>query len=136
MKKVKFAARCRYYERKFSFFQNNSKKTWHLINEVTSRKKRNKNIIKSLTMPDGNTTRDPKLMADTLNNFFVNIGTNMSNQLPPSDLSPDHFLNKHSRPQRNSFFLSPTCPADVAKIIDGVFRQQSCRTRRHLCKFF
>lgn len=87
-------------------------------------------------MPDGNTTRDPKLMADTLNNFFVNIGTNMSNQLPPSDLSPDHFLNKHSRPQRNSFFLSPTCPAEVAKIIDGFSANKAAGPDGISAKFF
>ena len=136
LKKVLFAARARYLERQFDFFQNNSKKTWRLINEITCRKKRTRNFIESLKLSNENITRDPKLIADSLNNFFVNIGTNMSNQLPPSHLNPEHFLHKHCTPQRNSFFLSPTCPAEVAKIINSFSTNKASGPDGISAKFF
>ena len=115
-----FAARCRFFERRFAQYQNNSKKIWGIINDITCRKNRDRKTILSLKLENGSTTDDPKTIANILNEFFVNIGTDMSKKLSPALVSHEHYLKKFkSRSQRNSFFLAPTCPAEVAKIINS-----------------
>ena len=116
LKKVIFAAKCKFFQNKFSLYQNNSKRTWRTINEVTSRKKRDKKTIQTIKMANGQCTSDAKIIANTLNDYFVNIGVNMSNQLPPAPLSHEHFLKRR---QTRSFFLHPTDPGEILKIIDS-----------------
>ena len=57
-------------------------------------------------------------MANSLNNFFVKIGQNMSNSLPPSPISFDKFLKPRSQ-AGNSFYLKPTDPFEILKVIDS-----------------
>ena len=116
LKKTIFAAEQNFYERLFDKYQNDSKKIWSLINEITCRKKRNKTTIKSLKMPDGGTTTDSKTIADTLNAYFTNIGSNLSERLPSPPVNYQQFLKKR---QRNSFYLRPTDPMEVLEIIES-----------------
>ena len=48
LKKTIFAVEQNFYERLFDKYQNDSKKIWSLINEITCCEKRNKTTIKSL----------------------------------------------------------------------------------------
>ena len=48
LKKVIFAAERNYYDHRFQQCQLNSRKTWSLINEITSRKKRERAWINSI----------------------------------------------------------------------------------------
>ena len=70
LKKVIFAARCRFFERRFAQYQNNSKKIWGIINDITCRKNRDRKTILSLKLENGSTTDDPKTIANILNEFF------------------------------------------------------------------
>ena len=112
LKKVCFAAETNYYEHLFDLCQKNSKKTWNLINEITCRKKRDKNSILAMKTANGRTTNDAKVIANTLNIFFTNIGTNMSNRLPTSAVSHHHFLKNR---QSSSFYLIPTDPIQISE---------------------
>ena len=114
LKKVIFAAERNYYDYRFEQCQINSRKTWSLINQITGRKKREKSWINCLKINNGS-TNDPKLMADTLNSFFTNIGTTMANNLPPPPVSHQHFLKNR---QQSSFFLTPTDPFEILDIIN------------------
>ena len=116
LKKVTFAAKCRYYEQRFEEYKNNSKKMWKMINELTCRKNRDKNTIQALKLANGQLTSDAKTIANTLNEYFVNIGTNLANQLPTAPMTYEHFLKN---PQANSFFLHPTDPGEISKIMNS-----------------
>ena len=65
-------------------------------------------------MANGLITKDAKIIANTLNKFFTNIGTNMANSLPDAPIDHRHFLKNR---QRSSFYLTPTDPMEILKII-------------------
>ena len=114
LKKVLFSAEVNYYHHKFEQCKIESRKTWGLINQITSRKKKEKPWINSLKTNNG-TTEDAQEMANTLNDFFTKIGTTMSNTLPPAPCSHNTFLKNR---QQSSFFLSPTDPFEILEIIN------------------
>ena len=78
LKKVIFASNVKFYEHQFKQCQNNSKKIWGLINEITCQKNRDNNTIQTLKTANGHT--------NTLNEYFTNIGLNVSNCLPTAPI--------------------------------------------------
>ena len=116
LKKTIVAAETKYYENLFRQNQKNSRKIWGLINEITCRKKRDKGTIQTLKLASGQTTNDPKVIANTLNEFFTNIGKNMSSRLPDAPIPHQQFLNNR---QCCSFYLSPTDPLEILKLINS-----------------
>jgi len=71
-------------------------------------------------------------MANALNQYFTDIGRNMSNSLPPSPLSHKHFMKNR---QSSSFFLSPTDPLEVLKIINSFSSRKSAGVDKIPAKF-
>ena len=55
-------------------------------------------------------------MANALNEFFVNIGKDMSEKLPTTEISHNQYLNANDSPEQ-SFFLYPTNPEEISKIV-------------------
>ena len=71
-------------------------------------------------------------MADELNNFFTNIGSSMSNNLPPPPVSHKHFLKNR---QSSSFFLNPTDAFEVLKVINSFSSRKSAGPDKIPAKF-
>ena len=80
-------AKKKYFTDKIRNCNDNSKSMWKTINEIVSFKPHIKRYIKKLKLIDKTSTDNPKLMADTLNEYFVNIGTNMAARIRPSNTS-------------------------------------------------
>ena len=81
--------------------------------------------IKLLDKND-NLISHPKKIANTFNDHFSTIGSNIEQRIPhaPGNLK-DYFSKKDSNGKLllnppNSFFLSPTVPAEVEKLIDAL----------------
>ena len=101
---IAFHNETKYYDYQFEQYQSNTKSTWRLINEITYRKKRDKTTIKALKIGNCTIISDARTMANTLNDYFINIGPILANNLPPSSIFQKDFLN--NAVQRNSFFLT------------------------------
>ena len=114
LKKTIFAAETKYYEYRFRESQKNSRKTWRLINEITCRIKRDNSSIKVLKTANG-VTSDSKVIADTLNKYFTNVGKDMSSRLPDAPVSHQYFLKNR---MQSSFYLTPTDPMEILDLID------------------
>ena len=71
-------------------------------------------------MADGRLTTDSKIIADSLNEYFTNIGPNLSERLPSPPVNFQQFLKRR---QRNSFYLRPTDPMEVLDIIESFFKK-------------
>ena len=65
---------------------------------------------------EGTFTSEPQKIANTLNNFFVNIGPELASKLNPSENSYESYMQNRNR---NSFFLSPTGPVEVMKVLSS-----------------
>ena len=65
-----------YYYNTFKTYDCNSRKTWQVINEITSRKS-GKSVINELEC-NGKKTNNPTEIAETFNTFFSEIGSELS----------------------------------------------------------
>ena len=79
-----------YYQNYFKNCKNNMKKTWKGINEII----RSSNKSSAINQIQYNNTliTDHKLIADTFNNFFANVGPDVDNSIPKTPISPITFL--------------------------------------------
>ena len=59
-----------YYRKKSELYGKDKSKTWQLVKEITSYKRKTKTTIKSIVDNDGNKTTDPISIADCLSNHF------------------------------------------------------------------
>ena len=68
------AAKQRYYHSMLSEHKSDSKKTWEIINEITSRKS-DKVLVKELKV-NGQSITNSNVLEDEFNNHFATIGPN------------------------------------------------------------
>ena len=90
------------------------KKTWKGINEIiTTRANSTPKLINQI-IHKNILIDDPKLISDTFNDFFVNVGTNTAKSVPFAFASPRSYLK--SRVNSN-FTILPTSIAEVMILI-------------------
>ena len=106
-------ARLQYYKQKFEASKQNLKQTWAIINSTIKPGKKCTNITKLLY--NNETITDQKLIAEALNTHFSGIGLALKNALPSSNNTA--FRKYLSPPIQNSFYLLPTTPTEVNRII-------------------
>ena len=97
-----------YYSQYFNECKHNMKKTWKGINELINTRS-SLNNINQLNL-NNNIITDPKLIANSINDFFVNVGPNTDKSIPITPISPMAFLS--SRVELN-FSISPTTIQEV-----------------------
>ena len=90
-------AKIDYFKKQFLESSGNSKKSWNLINKILKRKSKQKNETNFVI--NGNSTNDPNLISNCFNDFFVNVATDLTNNLPNSHRHFSDFLDNevHSR---------------------------------------
>lgn len=90
--------------------KKNPRKTWMLINELTSRmcgKIRNIEKIKNEIINSADE------MAEAFNDFFTTIGSNLANEILPSDIEPESY------PQPTDKAFSLKAPRNCVRIIES-----------------
>ena len=114
-------ARKKYFHEKLASVTTNLKQTWSVIKQVISKKKTEH--LQLGTMKDSNGTyTDPSEIATKFNNFFINIGPNLANSIPPPQLSHKQFLVSH---YTSSFLLSPTSTLEVSSVVSSLKNSRS-----------
>ena len=112
-----------YYTNLFFESRNNSTKTWETINNLLGKKTNT-----GPTLPDklinevGIEISDPKTIVDSFNDFFTNIGPNLSRQVCPTPKKFSEFL---AQPLNKSFFLTPTSYEEVFNLINSLDKKKS-----------
>ena len=71
--------------------KSDPKKTWKLINELSSRKVHEPVNVKSIKQDDTEIT-NPYDIANAFNTYFTTIGDSLANELPHSDINPISYL--------------------------------------------
>ena len=110
-----------YYNNAFVTMKSDIKGTWRLLNEILDRKQ--KDSISELLI-NGETSSDPVLIANTFNNFFSSISSELRDSLPPvNNSNPFNILPSC----RNSIFLIRSTASEVASVINS-FENKKCNT--------
>mgnify|MGYP001553100430 CR=1 FL=1 len=102
------AAKKMHYEHLIATNQNNIKKTWDIIKEVIGNRKRT-HAIDEMKINE-HICNDKQKIADSFNDYFINIGPDLANNIPPSD---GHYLDFMGNSNTNSLFLTPITQLEV-----------------------
>lgn len=107
-------AKKNYLYLKFNSERNNIKGTWRLINSLLNKSKSNNNFP-SYLVHNGAKIDDVNNIANSFNDYFVNIGNRIASNLPLSDCSYHSFLRDRCS---HSLFLNPVTQAEIANMIN------------------
>ena len=94
-------AKRKYFTDNLELSKSNPKKTWHLINELSSRHSNKVRNISEIKIAE-QTITEPLEIAEELNLHFSTIGERLASEIPSSDIEPETYL----RPTETSFSLT------------------------------
>ena len=107
-------SKANYFHNFFHTNGNNMKLLWSGLKSIISNKNSKVNIISKLNDVNGNLTNDPAVIANTFNDFFVNVAGNVAKGIPRKRKSPMDYLGTRNE---HSFFMTPVIPMEVSDII-------------------
>ena len=107
-------AKTNYYENQFEMNENNTKKTWEVINSVIKSKKEYPKV--KLTDEEDNYIVETEIPNKFIN-YFTNIASKLSSEIQPTQHNASSYL-----PNRidHTLILTPICPNEVISVIDDL----------------
>ena len=104
-----------YYAARFDDVKNNMSKTWSLIKSVMKPDVEKSASISQLQI-DNVLVNDPKLIANKFNNYFINVGSSLSEKIiDPGGSYLDYVKTSHL----NSMFMLPTDESEILDIVSN-----------------
>ena len=111
-----------YYDKYFEENNNNSKKVWEGIRSIITIKNPKGSSISQLKI-DEKTIDDPKEIAETVNNFFVDIGKNTDTSIPINPIiKPEKYLKNENL---NDFIIAHISNEEILDIITHLDNKSS-----------
>ena len=104
-----------YYQDLFSGYRDNMQKTWSVIKRILNKSRGC--VSRSMLKHDNETITDDYSIANTFNNFFVNVGSDLANRIPDSPISPYKYMKTEIM---NSIFLETVSPEELLEVIKGL----------------
>ena len=109
-----------YFTKNLDSNKSNMKKTWNLINELSSR-----NCSKTKNMPDlkigDQAITTPAEIAEAFSVHFSNVGDNHAAEIPPSELDPEFYLQSADK----TFSLQILTVNTVCKLLRTIDEKKS-----------
>ena len=90
------------------------KRTWDLLKETTLGEKIQNNL--SEIKVNGKLKTNPKDKTEEFNNFFTSIGQSISNNVVPTTINPESYLNEYD-PQKTKFNLLNTAKRRAIRVL-------------------
>ena len=94
LNRIKEAAKKKYFRAQFCVNSENLKTIWKLIGMLTNRKKSNTQPVITKLLHNNKSYTDRANIAHQLNTYFINVGNNLSENLPQPDISPNECINQ------------------------------------------
>ena len=106
-----------HYQTAFNDNKNNLRKTWRIINEMTSRKQTANSFIKEIVCNETSVI-DSRKLSEAFNDHFASVGPKLSNEVPLSVGSRSHLDYLLTTPSNtNSFQLKQTDTLTVFSLL-------------------
>ena len=102
LKKVLQISKLQYFNRKCEEFKNNSRKLWHLINQITGKGKPKSHTIECLKI-DNLLRYSPQEITNGFCDHFANVGKKYAEQLKPSSVLVETYIDKIDRNEKCMF---------------------------------
>lgn len=117
LKKAIREAKVDYYNSLFDKYKHDVRNTWKSISEVLHKANRQKKSIEKI-IHDGRCITDTKEIADSFNNFFVNIGPSLAAKIATTNKKP--YTSYLTRVIHSSFHFKSVDEDNVCKIIKSL----------------
>jgi hypothetical protein len=95
-------AKQKYFTTNLENAKTNTRKTWNLINELSSRHCNKSSNITEINIGEA-IINTPVNIAEALNNHFSSVGENLASEIPNSAAEPEEYLE----PAEHSFCIRP-----------------------------
>ena len=82
----------KYYSEKLLQFQGNAKKTWRIMKEVIGKSKLIHSTLPRKIIINKNVIFEEKHIANAFNNFFINIGPKLADDIPTATRSFESYI--------------------------------------------
>ena len=102
-----------YYKKYFTEHRDNIKILWNGIRSIINVQNSKFNNISQI-IQNGQIIKNPKDIAESLNQYFVNVAENIDKEIPRTRKCPLGYMGVRNI---SSFFVSPTDEAEVTSII-------------------
>ena len=102
-----------YFSEKIVSSKDDPKLLWKTLNEALNRKQSTYNNIDCVNVNNELIT-NPKLIANSFNNFFADITSNINSSIPPSSIPPEYYVTDHPD---LSFDFNHCCPEIIIESI-------------------
>ena len=96
--------------------RNNMRKSWTIIKNVIGKYKKAA-IQKTFKLSDGTTTKNKKVISETFNEFFINVGPNLSKAIPHIEKSHLYCMGEKIR---ESIFLEPVTYEETNDLLNSL----------------
>ena len=113
LSKLLHKAKSNYYKDYFETNKTNFSLIWKAINQISGAKSKD-DSSPSLLIHEGHHIEDKKEIAEACNNYFGTIAEKTKDKIPATNKVFTDFLGN---PCTNSFFLNPTTPIAIQKLI-------------------
>jgi len=101
-----------YYDQLIENNKSNARKSWNIIKDVIG--KNNRGEITNNFRINNTVVSDPKLIADSFNRFYVNIGPNYSRNSQKTNIRPSSYIRQEVG---QSIYLQDTTENEVTQIV-------------------
>ena len=118
------AAERQYYQDQISKHKSNLKKSWQIIKTIINKSK-NRHSASEFKC-NGKTITNGRQISDKFNKFLVNVGSNLTKDIPKSRKDPMDYINQEIN---ECFYVMPVTDEETAKIIAS-FKDSSLT---HIC---
>ena len=109
-----------YYQTYFQKHSKYVKKTWDGIKSIVTLKSKDKTTPNSL-MVNGNVIINKNCIAEIFNDFFVNVGSNLSSKITKGK----RLFKTFKKECCNSFFINPVQESEIEKLINNLNQNKS-----------
>ena len=117
-----------YYKNLLNINKDNLCKTWQILNQVINKNKCASN--KTGFHHNGSIITDENDICNKFNDFFLNIGMNLTSKIPNTDIPYTKYL---SGTYTKSIFMSPTSTTEVDNIISTLKNSSSDHDGHRCC---
>ena len=121
--KVLRAAKQNYWTEQFELNKNNMKTTWKNINYLLNRQNDKSNFPDFFLDSNNSHITNHESIANGFNNFYVNLGPQLAQNIPAHQLPIDSTTNNNNP---HSFFFTPVTPIEILKIVHNLRPKTSC----------
>ena len=101
-----------HYDHLLQSNKNNMSKQWSIIKEVINKKRAS--MISDQFVLNDKVVTDKSVIAESFNNYYVNIGPNLEKSIPDSTIDPLSYVSVQTQ---QSMFAAPVITKEIENVI-------------------